>query len=70
MKVIAHVLAEVYDWTESKASVNDRFLVRDKGQLRQDVFSFTGQRWDFPDATGKGGTTTTGKTGCELLHKK
>ena len=70
MKVIVHVLAEVYDWTESIGSVNNRFLVRAKGQLQQDVFSFTGQRWDFPDATGKGGTTTTGKTACELLHKK
>ena len=60
----------MYDWAESIVRVNNRFLVQEKGQLQQDVFSFTGQSWDFPDATRKVATATTGKTACELLHNK
>ena len=29
-----------------------------------------GIKWDFPDSTGKGGTTTTGTIARELLYKK
>ena len=69
MKVIVHILAGVYDWSESKSSHNNRFLVAAKGQLQQEIFSFTTQKWDFPDATGKGGTTTTGNTARVLLYR-
>ena len=70
MKVIVHILAGVYDWSDSKASHNSRFLVAAKEELQQENLSFTTQKWDFPDGTGKGGTTTTGNTACVLLYKE
>ena len=44
-------------------------IIKAKEEL-QDIIhkNIHGVRWDFPDPAGKGGTTTTGNTSCDLLH--
>ena len=70
MKICVHILAGVFDWSESKLSLNNRFLVTAKERLQQEIFNATGQSWDKPDSTGKGGTSTTGNTARVLLHRR
>ena len=70
MKICVHIIAGVYDWSESKTSRNNRFLIAAKEQLQQHIFNGTGQSWDKPDSTGKGGTSTTGNTARVLLYRR
>ena len=71
MKTVAHVKAGVFDWSESPSSYNNQFLKRAKAELQEKIQrKVHGIKWDFPDSTGKGGTTTTGNIARELLYKK
>ena len=39
-----------------------------KKEIQQKLEEVLGERWDFPDGTGKGGTSTTGNTAWRILH--
>ena len=39
-------------------------------QLQSVILDKTNIKWDIPDSSGKGGTTTTGNVARELLHNK
>ena len=54
MKVAVHLRAEVFDTA--------------KQQIQDNIMSKIGEPWDFPDQTGKGGTSTTGNTARKILH--
>ena len=69
MKLIVHVEAGIFDWSEEKSSNNIAFLKKKKSQLQDFIFEKTHQKWDQPDATGKGGTTTQGNTVRNILYK-
>ena len=69
MKTVVHCQAGVQDWSESKTSWNNGFLVKAKKEIQNIIKTNThGVRWDFPDSAGKGGTTTSGNTSRKLLH--
>ena len=68
MKIAVHLRAEVFDWTESKTSRYYRFLEAAKKEIQGKLEEVLGERWDFPDGTGKGGTSTTGNTARKILH--
>ena len=69
MKAVVHQKAGIFDWSESPSSINKQFLVQAKQAIQSYIFEKVhGIKWDFPDATGKGGTTTTGNVARELLH--
>ena len=69
MKIAVHLRACVLDWSESPSSINKQFLVKAKSEIQAHIEELLGERWDFPEQTGKGGTTTTGNTALHLLHK-
>ena len=69
MKTVVYVKAGVYDWSESSTNAANRFIKQAKLEIQKALFDHTGIKWDYPDATGKGGTTTTGNVARELLHK-
>ena len=54
MKICVHISAGVYDWSESKTSHTNKFLVSAKERLQKKILDATGQAWDIPDSTGKG----------------
>ena len=68
MKIIVHLVACVFDWSESKASYNHRFLETARTDLQQKIKDSTGIKWDYADTTGQSGTTTTGNNCRRLLH--
>ena len=68
MKIIVHLSACVFEWSESKASHNNRFLERARTDLQKKIKDSTGIKWDYADATGESGTTTTGNNCRRLLH--
>ena len=68
MKVIVHLRAEVYDWSESQFSRIHAFLKKSKLEIQEMIKNETGEKWDYPDCTGKGGTTTTGNTARRILY--
>ena len=68
MKIAVHLKAEVFEWTESEASRYHKFLVAAKKEIQTKLNEVLGERWDFPDGTGKGGTSTTGNTARNILH--
>ena len=68
MKIAVHLKAEVFEWTESEASRYHKFLVATKKEIQSKLEEVLGERWDFPDGTGKGGTSTTGNTARNILH--
>ena len=68
MKIAVHLKAEVFEWTESDTSRYHQFLVAAKKEIQQKLEEVLGERWDFPDGTGKGGTSTTGNTARRILH--
>ena len=69
MKVAVHLKAAVFDWSESPTSVNNLFLKQAKAEIQAHIEVIVGEKWDIPDGTGKGGTTTTGNTARRLLHQ-
>ena len=69
MKIIIHLKANVYEWSEAKTSHYYQFLTGEKAQLQQDLLGFNGVKWDIPDGS-RGGTSTTGNTARVLLYKK
>ena len=69
MKIIVHLRAGVHDWSESKTSLVNQFLKKAKAEVQEKLKNDFGERWDYPDATGKGGTTTTGNTARRILHQ-
>lgn len=69
MKTVVHVKAGVFDWSESPTSWNQPFLNRAKKDIQDTIYNnIHGTKWDFPDTSGKGGTTTTGNVARDLLH--
>ena len=68
MKIAVHLKAEVFEWTESETSRYHVFLKHAKKEIQKKLEDSIGERWDFPDATGKGGTSTTGNTARNILH--
>ena len=70
MKCVVHVKAVIFDWSLSQYSQNKQFLMVAKSQLQEVIKSVTGIKWDYLDATGKGGTITTGNIAHSLLHSK
>ena len=68
MKVCVHLLAHVYDWSESPHSTTKAFLTQAKKEIQVKIHKDIGEQWDIPDQTGKGGTTTNGNTARKLLH--
>ena len=68
MKIVVHLVACVFDWSESKASHNHRFLEKARTDLQHKIKDATGIKWDYADATGQSGTTTTGNNCRRLLH--
>ena len=60
IKVVCHLIAGVKRWTESKFDTVNQFLELAKKQLQSKIQSATGERWDFVDGTGHGGSSTTG----------
>ena len=67
MKTAVHVKAHVFDWTESPSSHNMWFLKQAKEETQNSIYQATGIKWDYPDSTGKGGTTT-GPVARALWH--
>ena len=65
MKIIVHLRAGVLNWSEA---VEDEALKRAKKQIQEEIQKEMGEKWDYPDKTGKGGTTTTGNTARRILH--
>ena len=53
---------------QSEASRYHEFLVANKKEIQTKLDEVLGERWDFPDGTGKGGTSTTGNTAWKILH--
>ena len=69
MKLIVHVEAGIFDWSEEKSSNNHAFIKQKKLELQAFIFERLNQKWDQPDSTGKGGTTTQGNTVRIILYK-
>ena len=70
MKTAVHLRARVFDWSESPTSINKQFLTRAKGEIQKKIHDEIAEQWDYPDQTGKGGTTTTGNTARNVLHSE
>ena len=68
MKIAVHLRAGVFEWSESPTSINKQFLVNAKKEIQSHIDNILGERWDFPDGAGKGGTSTTGNTARRILH--
>lgn len=69
MKIVIHLVAGVYHWTESKTDRLSRLLEAEKKRLQGKILDETHIKWDFPDSTGQGGNTTTGNVARKLLHE-
>ena len=52
----------------SQPQVIKRFLVQAKKEIQEKILNEIGVQWDFPDPTGKGGTSTTANTGRNILY--
>ena len=70
MSTILKCYVGICPWTNAKGSCNSIILDEFKKKLQGHVYLKTGLDWDRPDVTGKWGTSTTGNTARELLHKK
>ena len=70
MKAVVHVKAGVLNWSEIPGSYNKLFIDNSKNALRSSLKESLHVKWDQPDPTGKGGTTTTGNTARLLLHSQ
>ena len=68
MKIAVHLKAEVFEWSEADGSRYHHFLVAAKMEIQKKLEDLLGERWDFPDQTGKGGTSTIGNTARRILH--
>ena len=69
MKMVVHVVAGVFSWSEDKASRSHVFLKKRKERLQAHIFDKLSEKWDQPDSSGKGGTTTQGNAVRNILHK-
>lgn len=67
-KIIYHLKAEVLDRSESKTSIYTKFIKEAKSEIQTRVYEHTGIKLDFPNSTGRGGTTTTGNVARRLLY--
>ena len=63
MKIIVHLRADVLELSESPKSENKPILTKAKSDIQKKLLLEIGEKWDYPDATGKGVSTTTGITG-------
>ena len=70
MEAITNVYAGLYSWSKPKGGYNITIFNQYKGRLRQHIKDETGLKWDEPDPTGKGGTTTTGNTAQQIIHNE
>ena len=60
----------MFDWSESKTSHNHQFLECARRDLQGEIKNETGIKWDYADATGQSGSTTTGNNCRRLLHDR
>ena len=58
VKLITHEIAGILHWSEQVRKRDTQFIVAANKELQEHLKLKTGLK--FPDATGKGGTTTTG----------
>jgi hypothetical protein len=70
MKVVVHLSAGVYAWTESKTASTTHFLEIEKKNIQELIGKKTGIKWDFSDSSGQGGSTTTGNVARNLLYNE
>ena len=70
MKVVVRINAGVFYWTEAKTDPSNRFLDAEKAKLQQKILQRTGIKWNFADATGHSGNTTTGNVVRKLLYSE
>ena len=69
MKLVVHVKTAVFDWSEEKCSRNYNFLVYTKKSLQKHTMDELHEKWDLPESSGKGETTTQGNTVRRILHE-
>ena len=67
IKLIIHEIAEIRHWSEEVSMQDAQFVKQAKRNLQDHLKLHTGIKLDFPDATGKGGTTTTGNVARRIL---
>ena len=65
MTIVLHRKAKVLKWNET-VSINPT-IKKVKRNLQEKILKKSGEKWDFPDHSGKGGTTTTGNTARRLF---
>ena len=53
MKIVVHLKADVFDWSESPTSINKNFLVTSNKEIQSHIEEIIGERWDFQDGVGK-----------------
>lgn len=70
MKVNVYLRASVFEWSESSKNGNKELIKKAKSEIQKKILSETGLQWDYPDPTGKGGSTTTGNTARSILHNE
>ena len=70
VKLISLEIAEILHWSEQVRMRDTQFVVAAKKELQEHLKLKTGLKLDFPDATGKGGTTTTGNVARRILWEK
>ena len=58
MKVVIRCKAMILNLSVATTSRVMEFLKRAKSQMQEHIKTQLNIKWDFPDATGKGGTTT------------
>ena len=69
MKIVVHLYANIYDWSESKSNHDYQILSTYKKKLQEEILGFNAIKWDYPDGS-RGGTSTTGNTARRLLYEK
>ena len=72
LKIIYHLHAKLFIWSDDKRVLSDRYeaLKYSKDTVRNYIKEHTNVAVDVPDATGRGGTSTTGNVVHTLLKEE
>ena len=70
MNTTVHCKARVFTWSVPDSSRMKEFIKTARLQLQEHIKNCLNIKWDFPDSTGKGGTSTKGNIARELLFNK
>ena len=62
MKMVVHIKAGVFEWSEDKTPRNFPFIKQAKEALQTHIYTQIHEKWDQPDSSGKRGTTTNGNS--------